>query len=260
LGLAKVLLQIASNPFVGYLARIYAIVLPLNIALSVMRGLWASNAIQLLVFNARVATGTSSLTAFRSMMAATGATSAATAATIRGAFATTGIGLILVGLGLLIERFASMNQKLMDMKSSALGAAEAIRRMSQAEARQEENKASKDVKMLEALLNKKNKGATAVPITDEQQQALERAGVRTGRMALDGTMAVPGSAPDVFKYTQKAVDITQVQSALLARKGIASEASYRVKQLKFDEAQSQRPLAPIPEATGDGGAITRQNQ
>ena len=258
LGLAKVLLQIASNPFVGYLARIYAIVLPLSTALSVMRGLWASNAIQLLIFNARVATGTSSLTAFRSMMAATGATSAATAATIRGAFATTGIGLILVGLGLLIERFASMNQKLMDMKSSALGAAEAIRRMSQAEARQEENKASKDVKMLEALLNKKNKGATAVPITDEQQQALERAGVRTGRMALDGTMAVPGSAPDVFKYTQKAVDITQVQSALLARKGIASEASYRVKQLKFDEAQSQRPLSPIPEATGDGGATKTQ--
>ena len=254
LGLAKVLLQIASNPFVGYLARIYAIVLPLNIALSVMRGLWASNAIQLLVLNARLASGTSMLTAFRSMMAATGATSAATAATIRGAFATTGVGLILVGLGLLIERFASMNQKLMDMKSSALGAAEAIRRMSQAEARQEENKASKDVKTLEALLSKKNKGATAVPITDEQQQALERAGVRTGRMALDGTMAAPGSAPDVFKYTQKAVDVTQVQSALLARKGIASEASYRVKQLKFDEVQSQQQLPPVPLATGDGRA------
>ena len=254
LGLAKVLLQIASNPFVGYLARIYAIVLPLNIALSVMRGLWASNAIQLLVLNARLASGTSMLTAFRSMMAATGATSAATAATIRGAFATTGVGLILVGLGLLIERFASMNQKLMDMKSSALGAAEAIRRMSQAEARQEENKASKDVKTLEALLSKKNKGATAVPITDEQQQALERAGVRTGRMALDGTMAAPGSAPDVFKYTQKAVDVTQIQSALLARKGIASEASYRVKQLKFDEVQSQQQLPPIPGATGDGSA------
>ena len=258
LGLSKILLEIASNPFVGYMARVYAVVLPLNIALNVMRGLWASNAIQLLVFNARVSAGTNMLSAFKSMMAATGATSSATAATIRGAFATTGVGLILVGLGLLIERFASMNQRLADIKTNALSAAQAIRGMSRAEARQEESRATRDAKALQSLLGQKNKGATAVPITDAQQQALERAGVRTGRMVMPGEMAKPGSAPEVFGYGRKAVDVTQVRSALLAREQIAREAAYRQRQIQSDEVQSQGRLPAIPapsgtSASGSGG-------
>ncbi len=155
LNVAKILLQLAGNPVAGYLAKIYAIALPLNIALGVMRGLWAANALQLIIFNARVATGTSTLTAFRGMMAATGATAATTAASIRGAglvlrtfFAATGVGLVITGISMLVERFMSMNQALEDTKNKALGAAQAIRSMSSAEARAAQFSAQNTVREL----------------------------------------------------------------------------------------------------------------
>jgi tape measure domain-containing protein len=50
LEVGKVFLQIAGNPIVGYLARLYLIFLPLNTVLTIARGLWASNAIQLAIF------------------------------------------------------------------------------------------------------------------------------------------------------------------------------------------------------------------
>ena len=112
LEIGKVALQIAGNPLVGYLGRLYLIILPINMALGVLRGLWASNALQLVIFNARVANGTSTLTAFRGMMAATGATATITAGRIRAfsialqaAFSATAIGLVVVGLGMIAEAF-----------------------------------------------------------------------------------------------------------------------------------------------------------
>jgi tape measure domain-containing protein len=118
LEIGKIALQIAGNPLVGYLGRLYLIVLPINMALGILRGLWASNALQLLIFNARVATGTSTLTAFRGMTAATGVTAAIAAGQIRGfglalraALATTVVGLAVVGLGMIAEAFMTAGAK-----------------------------------------------------------------------------------------------------------------------------------------------------
>lgn len=254
LEVAKVLLQIAGNPFVGYIARVYAVIVPLNLAFSVFRGLLASTALQFVIFNARLLTGTSTLTAFRGMMAATGQTAAATAATIRGAFATTGIGLVLVGLGLLIERFSTLSQRMQDVKAKALGAAQAINAMSSTEARREQQVADADVKILEKLLARPNKGQGAVSISQREKDALERAGVRTGRMVIPGQLAKPGTAPELLGYGQQAVDVTQVRSALLQRQAIAAAASRRIKDINFQEAEAQKPatLAPIPPGGGDG--------
>lgn len=252
LEVAKVLLQIAGNPFVGYIARVYAVIVPLNLAFSVFRGLLASTALQFVIFNARLLTGTSTLTAFRGMMAATGQTAAATAATIRGAFATTGIGLVLVGLGLLIERFSTLSQRMQDVKAKALGAAQAINAMSSTEARREQQVADADVKILEKLLARPNKGQSAVSISQREKDALERAGVRTGRMVIPGQLAKPGTAPELLGYGQQAVDITRARSALLQRQGIAAAASRRIKDISFQETEAQKPaaLAPIPATAG----------
>ena len=241
LEVAKVLLQIAGNPFVGYIAKVYAVIVPLNLALSVFRGVLASTALQFLVFNARLLTGTSTLGAFRGMMAATGQTAAATSAIIRGAFATTGIGLVLVGLGLLIERFSSLSQRMQDVRDKAAGAAQAIRAMSQTEARTEEYRIQRSIKDIQTLQQSKNRsqlgGQEAVGLSGDMARRLEESGVPV-RTDLTG---------------RKFLETSQLEAQRLRLQGLASEAGYRQRQLKFQEAEAQRPvqLAPIPPGEGD---------
>jgi tape measure domain-containing protein len=254
LGVSSALLQIAGNPIVGYMAKIYAIIVPLNMALGVMRGLWALNSLQLLLFNARVAMGVPTLSAFRGMMQATGATAAVTATSIRTAgltlrtfFASTGVGLVLVGISALIERFMSMNQALADTRAKALGAAQAIRSMSQTEARQAANQAATDVKLLQQVSQREQVGGNKgrIVVSPQEKAALERAGVGTE------TTATRQRGPEGFRQT---VGITQLRGAIESRQGMRREAEYRQRQINFDEQQSQQPvdIAPI---TAGGGEI-----
>jgi tape measure domain-containing protein len=248
LGVGSALLQIAGNPIVGFMARIYAIMVPLNMALGVMRGLWALNSLQLLLFNARVAMGVPTLSAFRGMMQATGATAAVTATSIRTAgltlrtfFASTGVGLILVGISLLIERFMSMNQTLADTRAKALGAADAIRAMSQTEARQASQQYGRQAQSLKGLSRDieegKMKGKAWIEVTKEQAEALKSAGV---------------TASDVRGSLQ--VQPMRVGGAYQKVEGLAAEARYRVTVLDYQDEQSrqQASIAPIPPGTGDG--------
>jgi tape measure domain-containing protein len=252
LSVSRVLLQLAGNPVVGYLAKLYAIALPLNMALGVMRGLWAANALQLVIFNARVATGTSTLTAFRGMMAATGATAATTAASIRGAglvlrtfFAATGVGLVITGISMLIERFMTMNQSLEDTKNKALGAAQAIRSMSSTEARASQFSAQNTVRELQNLqkssdLRRKGKD-TVVAVPANLIKKLESAGVPVQRDLIG----------------QATVDRSMLSAYIEQQRGIISESSYRQRQLQFGEQQSASAavIAPIPGGEGsEGGA------
>ena len=248
LEVSKVLLQIIGNPIVGYLARLYTIVLPINIALNVMRGLWAANALQLVIFNTRVATGTSTLTAFRGMMAATGATSQTTAASIRAAgvtlrtfFSATGVGLVLVGISALIEKIMEMNRTMADTRAKALGAAQAIRSMSQTEARQAAQQYEAGAQSLRGLNKQieegRLKGKAWVQVTSQQAKALQDAGITVSNVR--GSMQVQP---------------TRVAGALQKLEGMAAEAGYRVRQVSFEEQklQEQAVLAPIPSVSGDG--------
>lgn len=254
LSVARILLQLAGNPVVGYLAKIYAIALPLNMALGVMRGLWAANALQLIIFNARVATGTSTLTAFRGMMAATGATAATTAASIRGAglvlrtfFAATGVGLVITGISMLVERFMSMNQALEDTKNKALGAAQAIRSMSSTEARAAQFSAQNTVKELQNLQqsgNLRRKGKDIhVAVPSNLVKKLESAGVPVQR-DLIGQATVERSMLDAYIQQQS---------------GIIAEAGYRQRQLQYEEQQAAAATAvtPMPEGAAGKGAGTK---
>jgi tape measure domain-containing protein len=249
LDVSKVFLQIAGNPIVGYLAKLYAIALPINIALGVMRGLWAANALQLLIFNARVASGTSTLSAFRGMMAATGATAQTTAASIRTAgitlrtfFAATGVGLVVVGISMLIEKFLTMNQALADTKAKAMGAAQAIRSMSQTEARLEGQKIARTTKELQTLQKSKETyklgGEEMVPVKGETAKRLEEAGVGVRRDLLGRTF----------------IPKTNITAEILRQQGLQAEVSTREKQIKFDEQLAQAPavLGAIPPSEEEG--------
>jgi tape measure domain-containing protein len=250
LDVGKILLQIAGNPIVGYLARLYVIALPINIALNVMRGLWAANALQLLLFNARVATGTSTLSAFRGMMAATGATAQTTAASIRTAgitlrtfFAATGVGLVVVGISMLIEKFMSMNQALADTKAKALGAAQAIRSMSQTEARAAEQQAQSAYQLIGQISGRPGaqqpSGDRLVPVSQKELSQLQQLGAIRSQQAPGGPLYV--------KRSEAMALAPQAQR-------LQSEAAFRQKQIKFEEQQMQQQavLAPIPPSEGDG--------
>jgi tape measure domain-containing protein len=250
LQVSTILLQIAGNPITGYLAKIYAIALPLNMVLNTMRGLWAANALQLLIFNTRVASGTSTLTAFRGMMAATGASAATTATAIRGAgltlrtfFATTGIGLVVAGISILIERFMSMNQALEETRNKAVGAAQAIRSMTATEARAEEQRSTRAIKLLETLQTRKRtyEGSTDVPLSDSEASLLEGMGIPVGK-GLGGGRYLDPTRLEGYKQ--------RVQTTNLA------EAQARQRQVQFEEKQAMTPveLAPIEETAKEGKA------
>jgi tape measure domain-containing protein len=250
LEVGKIFLQIAGNPIVGYLAKLYAIALPINIALNVMRGLWAANAVQLLIFNTRVATGTSTLAAFRGMMAATGATAQATATSIRTAgitlrafFATTGVGLVVVGISMLIEKFLSMNQALEETKAKALGAAQAIRAMSQTEARAAEQEAQTAYQTIGALAGRQGPqqagGDRLIPVNERELKQLQSLGaIREQRD--------PGG--QIYVRRSEALSLAPQAQRL------QSEAAFRQRQIKFDEQQARMPavLGAMPSGEGDG--------
>jgi tape measure domain-containing protein len=248
LEVSKVLLAIAGNPVVGYLAKLYLIFAPLNMALNVMRGLWIANATQIAVFNLRVASGTSTLTAFRGMMAATGATAGQTATAIRGAgltmrafFASTGIGLVLVGISLLIERFMSLGQRMDEIRQKAQGAAQAIRSMSVTEARTEQFSRQRNIRDLQRLQSAKYTeqfgDETNVPVPADMAKRLENAGVPLKR-------DLAGIA-----YVSKSM----LPSYIEREKGLLSESEYRQRQIRFEDQQMSAPtaLTPIPPGSGD---------
>ena len=199
----QTLLQIAGNPVVGYLARLYAIVLPLNMAFGAMRGLMVATNVQLLIFKARVLMGTKSLTAFRGMMAMTGASAATTAASIRGvgvamkaALGSTVVGAIVVGLGILIEKIVTLRARMDEVKRAAQEASAAIQHMGRAEAVQAKTQAEQDLVTLRGLRQRSKGKYTHIATSEEEKAALERAGVSTNKFkdrsngggAADGVM------------------------------------------------------------------------
>ena len=243
----KVFLQIAGSPVVGYLTKLYAIALPINMALNVMRGLWISNAAQLLIFNARVATGTSTLSAFRGMMAATGATAKTTAASIRAAgitlrtfFASTGVGLVVAGISMLIERIMTLNQKMDETRQKAASAGQAIRMMSGTEALAAERSYAGYAKSLEGLNKQLQegqlKGRAWIAVNRQQAEALKAAGV----------------IPSVVRG-QAQVQPSRIGGAYQRLMQLRGEAAYRKRQLDFEEQQAQQAavLAPIPKVAAE---------
>jgi hypothetical protein len=164
LSLGQVLLQIAGNPFVGYLARIYLSVLPLTMALRVLNlqaliPLIASflRAIPAFVtFNGAMISGTSANKGLQFAMQLTGQTASVTAGKIRlvgAALATLGTTAILVGIGLLIERFMMMKSAIDGVKQSTQQMLTSISGMANSGAVKELENVSKNIQKQKATFN-----------------------------------------------------------------------------------------------------------
>jgi tape measure domain-containing protein len=245
LGVGKVFLQIAGNPFVAYLGRVYLNVLALTTAIQLL------NLRALIPMIANFARSLYALVAFAVQCVSTGTVVQrlgmavqVTGLMLRTFFATTGIGLVLVGIGLLTERFISMNQALADTKAKALGAADAIRAMSQTEARQASQQYDRQAQSLKGLSKEiedgKMKSRAWIEVTKEQAEALKSAGI---------------TVSDVRGSLQ--VQPMRVGGAYQKVEGLAAEARFRVRGLDYQDKQIEQPtnISPVTGlAAGEGGS------
>ena len=246
LDVGKVLIQIAGNPFVGYIARVYINVLALTTAIQLL------NLKALIPLIASFARSTYALIAFTAQCARAGQSAqvmglmAGTAgATLRTFFATTGVGIVLVGIGLLIERFMSMNQALADTKAKALGAADAIRSMSQVEARAAEQQAQSSYQTIGRIAGRAGERVLGqndriVQISQQELKQLESLGaIKTAKDPLSGRITARRS--DILSLAPQA-------------QRLQAQAAGRIRDLRFEEKQMQQQavLAPIPAAAAEG--------
>jgi hypothetical protein len=252
LNVAKVFLEIAGNPFVGYLLRVYATVLPLTLALQVLNlqalvpmiASFVRSAYALSVFTVQCAkAGQAAAIAKLSFQTA--------GITLRTFFASTGVGLVLVGIGLLIERFTSMNQALEDTRNKALGAAQAIRSMSQTEARAAEQQAQTAYKTIGSVAGRKGPqqqgGDRLIPVSERELKQLQTLGAIREQRDPSGQI-----------YVRRSEAMALAPQA----QRLKSEAAFRQEQIKSEEQLAQTPavLGPIPPSEGDGAEKTKKGK
>ena len=189
---AQKLIEIAGNPVVGYLAKMLAILLPLNAAYrAIMTTIGLVKAKLLLLktaivlTNAASATGAAKFKLLRVAITLMGGASGKTAIKVRAlgvamkaALGSTVIGGILVGIGLLIEKMISLRAKMDDVKRAAQEASASIASMGRAEAVQTRNQAEADLVTLRGMRARGGPTqASMVAASDAERAALERAGV-----------------------------------------------------------------------------------
>ena len=202
LSLGSILLQIAGNPFVGYLARVYLAVLPLTIAIQALnlsalipliRNLLAAVP-AFVAFTASQLRGMSTLGSFKAATYGLGLTAAATGVKIRllsgiikTAFATTVIGVALLGIGMLIEKLMMAGFKADEAKQKMLQFADSVKQAGKAgdvaglvTTLAEEKGMAKRMQNAKALLEEIKKGKKS--ISEQQKQELEGLGL-TSNMA-----------------------------------------------------------------------------
>jgi tape measure domain-containing protein len=252
LEVSKVFLQIAGNPFVGYLARVYLNVLALTTVINIL------NLRALIPFIANLARSAFALVAFSAQMVGANQglqllnlTTRTAGATLRTFFATTGVGLVLVGIGLLIERFMSMNQKLEETRQKALGAADAIRSMSGIEARAAGQQAQTAYSLIGNIAGRQSPafsgveggGDRLVPITAKELEQLSKLGAIKTQEGAGGLLAKRSDILTLAPQAQR----------------LKAEADYREKQSRLEEQQSQAStnLTPIPPGEGDASAAQK---
>jgi len=270
LPVVKLLLQIAGNPIVGYLARLYAIVLPLNIAFRVTRGALAAVNVQMLLFKARTAAGVKTITAFRAMMVATGASAKATSASIRGlglaikaALGSTVIGAIIVGLGILIEKIITLRSKMDEVRTAAQQASAAIQHMTGAQAASTEQQAQADVETLRNLRQRTQGRLGKVEVTQAEQEALTRSGESPVKFATERGL-FGGVTKSAMGASGRQVDAALQQAS--ERRTLASNRAALVQREQAErDAKLNAELADISlegggsDGGGGGGGGTDQS-
>jgi tape measure domain-containing protein len=267
LSLGQALLQIAGNPFVGYLARIYLSVLPLTMALRVLNlqvlipliGSFLRAIPAFISFNAAMMSGVGTNRALIATMQLTGQTAGVTAGRIRlvsAALATLGSTAILAGIGLLVEKFLMMKGAIDGVRQSTQQMLGSISGMANSGAVRELKNVGQDLQKqrgtFEELRSFVSGGAIAggkERLTEAGAKKFEEVGM--GSFVKKDVFGKPYiadflRASEIIEEKLKGLDkqSSKVQEKLPLAAKVAADLA--------KQAQAAQVIAPIPEAPGDG--------
>ena len=263
---AQKLIEIAGNPVVGYLAKMLAILLPLNaayraimttIALVKAKMLLLKTAIVLT--NAASATGVAKFKLLRIAITLMGGASGKTAIKVRAlgvamkaALGSTVIGGILVGIGLLIEKMISLRAKMDDVKRAAQEASASIASMGRAEAVQTRNQGEADLVTLRGMRARGGPTqASMVAASDAERAALERAGVAPTKFRdrANGGGEAQGTTVSAIA---RALEQTQGRITSSRDRVIALDQESAAEKTRLKEELNEISLDSSLDGSGDG--------
>ena len=267
LGLGKILLQIVSNPFVGYLARVYLAVLPLTMAIqalnlqalipmigSLLRAIPAFIAFSTAAWN-----GASRTVALRIAMQATGQTAtiaggqvALLSNTLKTAFVGTVVGAVVIGIGMIIERIMTLSSKMEEAKGNALRLQDSIKGMSKTELQVEENKLGRQGALLQGLQREASGQRYALLNKQQEEMVMNLAPGSITRVAkarnglvevASGLKAIGGGMP--------AIEATMLPAIEQKIKSLRQNIDSARLTLNASDQNASLNLAPIASAGGD---------
>jgi tape measure domain-containing protein len=267
LSLGQTLLQIAGNPFVGYLARIYLSVLPLTMALRVLNlqvlipliGSFLRAIPAFIAFNAAMMSGVSTNRALIATMQLTGQAAGVTAGRIRlvsAALATLGSTAILAGIGYLVERFLMMKGAIDGVRQSTQQMLGSISGMANSGAVKELKNVGQDLqkqqttfKELKSFVSGGTFAGGKERLTEAGAKKFEEVGM--GSFVKKDVLGRPYiadflRASEIIEEKLKGLDkqSSKVQEKLPLAAKVAADLA--------KQAQSAQAIASIPEAPGDG--------
>ena len=269
LSLGQVLLQIAGNPFAGYLARIYLSVLPLTVALRVLNlqvlipliGSFLRAIPAFISFNAAMISGTSANKGLQLAMQLTGQTAGVTAGKIRlvgAALATLGTTAILAGIGLLIERFLMMKSAIDGVRQSTQQMLGSISGMANTGAVKELQNVSRNIQKqkdtfaeLKKFVSGGRLGGGSKALTPEMAAKFEEVGM--GSFVSKNLFGKPMIA-DFLRATE--IIDARLQGLNKESSSVAEKLPLAVKVAAdiAKRAKTAETIAPIPPAGTKGGA------
>lgn len=283
LELAKVFLQIVGSPVAGFFLRLYATILPLQLALNVLRlnalipliGSFAQlvGSIPLLFRNfgvlngavssvsAAVASGTPRFAAIRAALIATGLSGQQAAAGFRAA--AVGVGILsaalsaglLIAVGLIIQRFAEMKAGLDGIASAAKSAGSAMSSMARAGdvegVRQQAKDLRAQIETYRQLRAIAEGGIVAKQLTNQQTQKIQEIGLGRfiGKDIISGNYAIT----DIVNYKEQLDQAIQKYTAEFLKTGDKFRQAQQVKlqrdrQAAADAARSAAASDVLPPA------------
>jgi tape measure domain-containing protein len=267
LGLGKILLQVVSNSFVGYLARVYLAVLPLTMAIqalnlqalipmigSLLRAIPAFIAFSTAAWN-----GASRTVALRIAMQATGQTATITGGqvallsnTLKTAFVGTVVGAVVIGIGMIIERIMTLSSKMEEAKGNALRLQDSIKGMSKTELQVEENKLGRQGALLQGLQREASGQRYALLNKQQEEMVMNLAPGSITRVAkarnglvevASGLKAIGGGMP--------AIEATMLPAIEQKIKSLRQNIDSARLTLNASDQNASLNLAPITSAGGD---------
>ena len=276
LGLGKILLQIAANPFIGYLARVYLAVLPLTIAIqalnlqalipmigSLLRAIPAFIAFSTAAWN-----GASRTVALRIAMQATGQTAtiaggqvALLSNTLKTAFVGTVVGAVVIGIGMIIERIMTLGSKMEEAKGNALRLQDSIKGMSKTELQVEENKLGKQGALLQGLQREAGGQKYALLNKQQEEMVMNLAPGSITRVAKAGKgrnkLVEVASGLKAIGGGLAAIDVTMLPAIEQKIQSLRQNIDSARLTLNASDQNTSLNLAPIPGAGDDTEAAAK---